>query len=83
MLWSTLNLRGKYRLFFLYLPQLIIHGDADVIVPVQHAQDLYQAMSGDKTLWIIEGGDHISAFGLHRQEYRPRLLSYLADKLRR
>ena len=62
-------------------PLLIIHGDADTIVPVNHAQDLYQAATGDKTLWIVKGGGHTSAFTQYRQEYRPRLLLYLEEKL--
>jgi uncharacterized protein len=62
-------------------PLLIIHGDADTVVPVEHAYELYQAASGDKTLWIVKGGTHTAAFGMHREEYRTRLLSYLETKL--
>jgi len=60
---------------------LIIHGDADATVPVEHAYDLYQAATGDKTLWIIKGGGHTAAFRQYQEEYRPRLLSYLEEKL--
>jgi len=65
----------------LQAPLLIIHGDADATVPVEHAYDLYQAATGDKTLWIIKGGGHTAAFRQYQEEYRPRLLSYLEEKL--
>jgi fermentation-respiration switch protein FrsA (DUF1100 family) len=65
----------------LKVPLLIIHGDADKVVPVEHAYDLYKAATGDKTLWIVKGGGHTAAFGANRLEYRPRLLSYLEKKL--
>ena len=65
----------------LKMPLLIIHGDADKVVPVEHAYDLYEAATGDKTLWIVKGGGHTAAFGANRQEYRPRLLSYLEKTL--
>jgi len=63
-------------------PLLIIHGDADTVVPVEHAYDLYQAATGDKTLWIVKGGGHTAAFGAYHEEYRPRLLSYLETKIK-
>lgn len=65
----------------LKVPLLIIHGDTDKVVPVEHAYDLYEAATGDKTLWIVKGGGHTAAFGANRQEYRPRLLAYLEKKL--
>lgn len=39
-------------------PILIIHGDADELIPVNHAEDLYDRANGPKTLQIIRGGDH-------------------------
>ncbi len=63
-------------------PLLIIHGDADLIVPVIHAHTLYAAAKGDKTLWIIEQGGHTAAFGSMREIYRPKLVEYLESRLR-
>ena len=40
------------------IPKLIIHGDADDTVPVDHAYRLYEAASQPKDLAIIKGGGH-------------------------
>lgn len=63
------------------VPVLVIHGDQDRIVPVQHARRLYAAAGKDRELWIIEGGAHIAAFTEFQADYRPRLRAYLARHL--
>jgi uncharacterized protein len=37
---------------------LVIHGDADELVPPDHAREIFRALSGPKEIHIIEGGDH-------------------------
>jgi len=39
-------------------PLLLLHGDADEVVPVSHARDLYAAAREPKQLTIIPGGAH-------------------------
>lgn len=39
-------------------PILIIHGDADELVPLYHANNLYEIANEPKMLKIIKGGDH-------------------------
>ncbi len=40
-------------------PLLTIHGDRDVLVPISHAEELYEAMaSTDKTFFTIPGAGH-------------------------
>ncbi|NNE91458.1 MAG: alpha/beta hydrolase [Verrucomicrobiales bacterium] len=42
-------------------PILIVHGDADVVVPVKHATDLHAKMKkagGKSDLYIVKGGNH-------------------------
>jgi hypothetical protein len=63
------------------VPLLVVHGDADQIVPIHHGRQLFEAASGDKTFWQVEGGDHTAAFTYQRQRYGPRLLEYLQQKL--
>lgn len=58
-------------------PLLIVHGDRDRIIPVAHALRLYAAAAGDKTLWVIPGGDHIDAFVPPRPENRRRLVEFI------
>ena len=40
-------------------PLLIVHGDADEVVPVEHAHRLYEAALEPKRLEIIPGADHV------------------------
>lgn len=39
-------------------PVLVIHGDADRTVPVEEAYELHACLINDKTLSILQGGDH-------------------------
>jgi len=39
-------------------PVLILHGDADAVVPVGEAHELHDSLSGAKRLSILKGGDH-------------------------
>jgi fermentation-respiration switch protein FrsA (DUF1100 family) len=57
------------------IPLIIIHGEADPIVPVAHAHRLYQAAQEPKQLWLVPGGGHIEAFS--KTAYRERLVGYL------
>jgi len=40
-------------------PILILHGSADGVVPLEHAQKLYEAAPEPKRLEIVEGADHV------------------------
>lgn len=59
------------------LPLLLIHGEADSIVPPHHAQLLYEAARPPKELWMLPGAGHI-------QSVRdPALRQRLSDYVRR
>jgi fermentation-respiration switch protein FrsA (DUF1100 family) len=59
------------------LPLLLIHGEADTVVPPHHAQRLYEAARLPKELWLLPGTGHI-------QSVRdPALRQRLSDYLRR
>jgi len=57
------------------IPLLIIHGDADPIVPVAHAKRLFELAREPKQVWIVPGGGHIQAF--QYQSYRDRFVAWL------
>jgi fermentation-respiration switch protein FrsA (DUF1100 family) len=57
------------------VPVLLIHGDRDVIVPVQHSSRLFDAARAPKTQWIAPGAGHIQA--LRSPEMRDRFARYL------
>lgn len=58
-------------------PVLIIHGEADGIVPPKHGQALYAAAHEPKALWLVAGAGHIAA--LRQPEVRRALVRYLSD----
>lgn len=58
-------------------PVLIIHGEADSIVPPSHAQALYAAAHEPKALWLVAGAGHIAA--LRQPEVRRGFVRYLSD----
>ncbi len=63
------------------VPVLILHGEADKVVPVRHGERLYRLAEEPKQLWIAPGAGHIQA--LSDGNLRKRLLSYLDSVLRR
>jgi len=46
------------------VPVIIMHGDADMLVPVNHAYALYIAAQPPKSLWIAPDTRHINALAL-------------------
>jgi pimeloyl-ACP methyl ester carboxylesterase len=61
------------------VPVLVIHGDADRVVPPAHGERLFALAGGRKALWIVPGAGHIEAFA--SPEVRARLLGFLSDAL--
>ncbi len=57
-------------------PLLLLHGDADEVVPVSHAYELYEAAGEPKQLEIIPDG-------AHRLRVDERAMSHALDWLRR
>lgn len=47
---------------------LVIHGDQDKQVPVEHARLIYERLSCPKNLEIIRGGDHRLTHPRHREK---------------
>ena len=56
-------------------PVLIIHGEADDTVPVEHARRLYQAANEPKRLELVPGADHVFS----GPGQRDRVLSLTLD----
>lgn len=59
------------------VPLLLIHGDADDVVPARHSEILWREARPPKFLWTLEGGRHTEAFGRFREQSVPRLLAFL------
>lgn len=57
------------------IPLLLIHGEADAIVPASHAQRLFTRAAQPKALWLVPGAAHIAA--MRDVAVRERLTGYL------
>lgn len=58
---------------------LIFHGDADDIVPVSNAHDLYAAMGDPKEKIIHRGGAHQMSDPDHQADFETRSLAWYKD----
>lgn len=63
------------------LPILIIHGEADDMVPVSMAYELYDAAAGEKELLIIPGAGHAQAMDKNPQLYYDTVFDFLENAL--
>lgn len=56
------------------IPALFIHGTADEFVPCEQGKKLYEACgSSDKSLYLVDGAEHVSAYSHDKEEYAKRL----------
>lgn len=58
-------------------PIFIIHGSKDMLVPVSMAHEIYDACTGPKKLWIVEGANHAESSCLRPEEYKNRVIEFL------
>lgn len=59
------------------LPLLIIHGEADDMIPVSMAYELYEAAAGEKELLIIPGAGHAQAMDKNPELYYGKVFAFL------
>lgn len=62
-------------------PLLLIHGTADTLVPVEHADQLFAAAGEPKELWLMPGAEHCGAYFLDREEYVARVRAFFQQAL--
>ena len=60
-------------------PVFLICDTADTTLPCRHAEMIYRAARGPKTLWVVPGAFHTAALGFQPQEFRRRVLQFFAD----
>jgi pimeloyl-ACP methyl ester carboxylesterase len=60
------------------LPTIVMHGDADGVVPYELGERLYaKIQSADKEFWRIPKGRHTAAFAMTEDTYRNKFLATL------
>jgi dipeptidyl aminopeptidase/acylaminoacyl peptidase len=62
-------------------PLLIIHGDADASVPVEHARRLFAAAGEPRSLWTLPGVGHVGAYFAGRSAYIERVSGFFRAAL--
>ena len=94
VLWTSIqvaNYRGKFDVHSvdplalasrITCPVYLIHGTADQVIATQHSESIYQALGGEKELWVVEGARHARSIRHSRQEYSERLTRFLKERLK-
>lgn len=62
-------------------PVLIIHGEDDARVLVEHGRRVHAAAHADSELWVLEGLGHADAFDVYPEEYGRRVAAYFRERL--
>lgn len=69
---STINQIKKNK-----LPLFIIHGDADDLVPTWMGQELYDAATSEKEIWIPNQVGHIKSYEVETIEFEEKVAAFL------
>jgi uncharacterized protein len=62
-------------------PLLLIHGDADSLIPVAHAHALFATAREPKELWIVPGAEHCGGYFVDRRAYVARVAAFFSRHL--
>jgi uncharacterized protein len=68
-IFSTYRFPTAERLAGVDTPALVLHGDADGVIPFALGRALYDRLTGDKTFVAIPGGDHNDAKPANERVY--------------
>ena len=68
---------NRQHLAAIHAPVLIIHGDRDEQVPVQHADTLYAVANEPKQLYIVRGADHDDVYHFGGERYLETFAEFL------
>lgn len=64
------------------LPILFIHGTEDTFVPTSMVHTLYDAASGPKELWLVEGAKHAESLKKAPENYEKHLRNFISRYLK-
>jgi fermentation-respiration switch protein FrsA (DUF1100 family) len=69
--------RNDVRFPRLTVPTMMIHGDADRVVPVRMAHDLFSTLRVPKQLSIVEGANHINSLSVGDSALRDTIARFV------
>ncbi|MBW8838258.1 MAG: alpha/beta hydrolase [Gemmatimonadetes bacterium] len=61
----------------IHSPTLIVHGSADVLVPIEMSKELAASAAGPVEFVMIEGSDHNETYDLGANAYREKLAAFV------
>lgn len=64
------------------LPTLFIHGDQDAFIPLEMAEELYEAAAGEKELLVVEGAGHAQSQDKDPKGYYGTVFAFLGKYMR-
>ncbi|HUA78796.1 MAG TPA: alpha/beta hydrolase [Dyella sp.] len=66
----------------LSMPKLLIVGGRDRDTTIAESHAMFQAATGSKQLWVVQGARHVDLYGYVGADYRVRVLDFFATYLR-
>jgi uncharacterized protein len=64
-------------------PVMIASGTSDTRTTMAETRAMFDRAPEPKVLWLVEGADHVDLEGFGPEEYRTRVVAFLAGWLRR
>ena len=64
-------------------PVMIIHGNADELFPLYHAEKMYNMAGEPKTLWVIEGMGHSNPVLANEALYKKKVVTFFEQAFKR
>lgn len=80
--WSFKEASAIKKLENVEVPLLIIHGDADIKVPVSEGKRILATKKKNAEMWLVEGGTHINAITQQPEKYEQVVSDFLNKTLR-
>ena len=65
----------------LEFPILVIHGELDTRIPIDHGKRVYQAANSGSSFWLVPNTEHVDSFINFPDEYVLRVTSYFDSTL--
>ncbi|HWN97713.1 MAG TPA: alpha/beta fold hydrolase [Blastocatellia bacterium] len=62
-------------------PVTLVHGTKDQVIATAHSEQIYEALSGNKQIWFVEGARHARSVRFAKSEYSDRLIRFFTEKL--
>lgn len=80
---STADLRPIDHIGDAKCPVFVVGGEADRRTPATETQEMFEAVTSTKELWLVPGADHVDFHKYAKAEYERRVLAFFANHLKR